>query len=219
MSQMQKPDIRLTKWMILRLKPDGHFILAGDAGNAIASRPRVSSRLVSFHSASMSGTTERGRRYFLVGEGGNGLRLHTAGLLNEWLLVHGYNLDDVRPATPDEADAAFTLTDEDDQVIVDWVILRLPDGTHAISGKSVTKLGSDSVTLLDVREFGAESLSGSAGGRPDSRFRLHGLGKDLFDFSKVPPTWGSGGGKAEEVEIVSPPRNWPLRFRQGGPKP
>jgi len=108
MSDNRRTDIRLESWMIYRLRPGGHFILAGDAGNEIASGPRVSSRLVNFDSATMSGVTERGRRYFLLGEGGNGLRLHTAGLLNEWLQVHGYNLDDVEDATPEEAEAALS---------------------------------------------------------------------------------------------------------------
>ncbi|MHA6643708.1 hypothetical protein [Mesorhizobium sp. A623] len=100
----KKEDIHLGHWQIFRLKPTNAFFVAGDADQIYTSYPRVSSTFQTFDLDTMSGITERGRRYFLRGEGGHGLHLHTAGTLQGWLNQNGYKKNDIEPATPEDVD-------------------------------------------------------------------------------------------------------------------
>jgi hypothetical protein len=107
MGMKEKEDIHLGHWQIFRLKPLNLFFVAGDADQVYTSYPRVSSTFQTIDLDTLSGTTERGRRYFLHGEGGHGLHLHTAGTLNGWLNLNGYTEDEIERATPEDVDATL----------------------------------------------------------------------------------------------------------------
>ena len=103
----EKEDIHLGHWMIYRVRPLNAFIMAGDADQALIMYPRVSSTIQKFDLETMTATTERGRRYFLHGSGGEGLHLHTYGTLNQWLHIHGYTEDQIEKASPEDVDVAL----------------------------------------------------------------------------------------------------------------
>ncbi|MHA6643707.1 hypothetical protein [Mesorhizobium sp. A623] len=106
----EKGDIHLGNWQFYRLKPLNAFLVTGDANVVYASYPRVSSTFQTFDIDTMSGTTERGRCYFLHGERGHGLRIPILGTLNGWLDLNGYKKNDIEPASPEEVDAVLNLT-------------------------------------------------------------------------------------------------------------
>lgn len=199
-------DINLGNWMIFRVNGEDRFFLAGDAGGWYGTTPRVSSLLQTFDVETMSGTTESGRRYYLKGDGGNGLKLRTAGLLYGWLDTHGYTDDGISSVSPTEVGAAFSLTEADHLVFVDWAIIRRPDGVHAIVGKTVSPGGSLSMAIGCIAEFDSETGIGFAGTKGDTRFRLHGDGTDLLpmDTMDVMDSWIFGDFKVDDLAIVSP---------------